>query len=127
MSKAEELVKIDRNIKDIEIRIKTFSLNIEAIQKELDFLTNLEDQLQQNISYLKNIKVVALAIEYKKAREDLKKTKVRLLQLKSDKMINEKTYKELQNTLQKNKDIYDKLSKQDENNVLQGKFGRKRV
>jgi len=127
VSKAEELVKIDRNIKDIEIRIKTFSLNIEAIQKELDFLTNLEDQLQQNISYLKNIKVVALAIEYKKAREDLKKTKVRLLQLKSDKMINEKTYKELQNTLQKNKDIYDKLSKQDENNVLQGKFGRKRV
>ena len=126
MSKIDELTKIDRNIKDAEIRLKTFGLNIDTIQKELDFLTHLENQLLVNITTLKTIKIVTLAQEYKKAKEDLKKTKIKLTQLKSDKAINEKAVKELGFILEKNKEAYDKLSKQNENNVLQGKFGRKR-
>jgi hypothetical protein len=128
LSKSEDLIKIDRNIKDTEIRLQTFSLNINTIQKEIDFLINLETQIQINITYLKKNKIIALASEYKKAREDLKKTKTRITQLKSDRMINEKAYKELGTILEKNKEVYDKLFKQSENNVLQGKFGsRKRV
>ena len=128
MGKTEELAKIDRNCKDIEIRLKTFEINLGAIQKEIDFLLNLESQLSENIAYLKGIKVIALAVEYKKAREDLKRTKIRIMQLKSDKVINEKAYKDLNTQLEKCKETYDKLSKQDDNNVLQGKFGgRKRV
>lgn len=123
MSKQTDLEKIDRNIKDCENRLKTFESNISTIQKEVDFLLNLENQLQMNIGILKTIKIVTLATEYKKAREDLKKTKIRLTQLKSDKTINEKAYKELCVILEKNKEAYDKLSKQGENNVLQGKFG----
>ncbi len=127
MSKSEDLTKIDRNIKDCENRLKTFGSNIDTIQKEVDFLVHLESQLETNISFLKKIKIVALASEYKKAREDLKKTKTKLVQLKSDKTINEKAYKELEFMLQKNKEVYDKLAKQSENNVLLGKFGKKRV
>ncbi len=123
MSKSDDLIKIDRNIKDTEIRLQTFSLNINTIQKEIDFLINLETQLQTNITYLKKNKIIALASEYKKSREDLKKTKTRITQLKSDRMINEKAHKELSFVLQKNKEVYDKLFKQSENNVLQGKFG----
>jgi chromosome segregation ATPase len=127
VSKSEDLTKIDRNIKDCENRLKTFGSNIDTIQKEVDFLVHLESQLETNISFLKKIKIVALASEYKKAREDLKKTKTKLVQLKSDKTINEKAYKELEFMLQKNKEVYDKLAKQSENNVLLGKFGKKRV
>ena len=126
MPKQDELTRIAQNIKDCENRLKTFSSNVETIQKEVDFLLNLESQLETNISILKKIKIVTLATEYKKAREDLKKTKIKLTQLKSDKTINEKAHKELEYLLQKNKEAYDKLSKQGENNVLLGKFGRKR-
>ena len=126
MPKQDELVRIAQNIKDCENRLKTFSSNVETIQKEVDFLINLENQLETNISILKKIKIVTLATEYKKAREDLKKTKIKLTQLKSDKTINEKAHKELEYLLQKNKEAYDKLAKQGENNVLLGKFGRKR-
>lgn len=127
MSKSDDLIKLDRNIKDCESRLKTFSSNIDTIQKEVEFLQNLESQLQTNIEMLKKVKIVTLAVDYKKAREDLKKTKARLTQLKSDKAINEKAHKELEYLLKKNKEAYDKLNEQNENNVLQGKFGRKRV
>lgn len=128
-SKQDEITKIDRNIKDCENRLKTFESNIGTIQKEVDFLQNLENQLQVNIEILKKVKIVTLAKEYQKTKEDLKKTKIRLTQLKSDKTINEKAYKELQVLLEKNKEVYDKLNKQaNENNVISGKFGgRKRV
>ena len=83
--------------------------------------------MKTNITFLKKNKIIALASEFKKAKEDLKKTKIRLTQLKSDKMINEKAHKELSYMLEKNKEAYDKLAQTSENNVLQGKFGRKRV
>jgi hypothetical protein len=127
MGKQEELIKIDRIIKDSEIRLKTFKVNADTIQKEIDFISNVESQLNDNIAYLKKVKIVALAAEYKKAKEDLKKTKNRLLQLKSDKAINDKAHKETTAFIEKSKETYDKLTKQNENNVLQGKFGKNRV
>lgn len=126
MGKQEELSKIDRTIKDSEIRLRTFKTNIDVIQKEIDFLLNVEGQLQENIKYLKKVKIITLATEYKKAKEDLKKTKNRLLQLKSDKAINDKAHKEVTVFIEKNKELYDKLTKHNENNVLQGKFGKNR-
>jgi chromosome segregation ATPase len=127
VSNKSDLEKLGHNIKDCENRLKTFNSNIDTIQKEVEFLSHLESQLETNIGILKKVKIVTLATEYKKAKEDLKKTKIRLTQLKSDKAINEKAHKELSFLLDKNKEVYDKLTKQSENNVLQGKFGRKRV
>lgn len=126
MGKKEDLEKLDRNIKDSESRLRNFQVNIDVVQKEITFLSNIENQLNENISYLKKNKIVTLATEYKKSKEELKKTKNRLAQLKGDKTINEKAYKELATSITKDKESYDKLSKQNENNILQGKFGRKR-
>lgn len=126
MGKTEELAKLDRAIKDCEIRLKNFEVNINVIKKEINILESAETQLEENISYLKKNKKIALAVEYKKAKEDLKKTKVRILQLKSDVAINQRVYDDLEVALKKNKEAYDKLSKQNDNNVVQGKFGRKR-
>lgn len=126
MSKTEDLSKINQTIKDSEVRLRTFKANIDAIQKELDFLNSAEKQLETNIRQLKKIKVAVIATEYRKAKEDLKKTKNRLLQLKSDKIINDKAYKDTSDFIDKNKELYVKSSKQNENNVLQGKFGKDR-
>jgi chromosome segregation ATPase len=126
MGKQEELIKLDRAIKDAEVRIRTFATNVDTLQKEIDFLLNIERQLEENIAYLKNIKIVALAMEYKKAKEDLKKTKTRISQVSVDRTNNEKAVKEIEFLLQKNKEAYDQLTKNSENNVLQGKFGKPR-
>ena len=104
MSKSEDLAKLDRAVKDIEQRLKNFSASMDVIKKELDFLSTIEEQLESNIKYLKKIKTIALASEYKKAKEDLKKTKVRLQQLKGDLFNNEKAHKELEALLKKNKE-----------------------
>lgn len=126
MSKQDELKKLDLIIKDAENRLKGFTHNIDIITKEVILLEAAEKALEENIAYLKNIKIIAMAQEYKKAKEDLKKTKNRLSQLRFDKTNNEKAYVEVDNFLKLNKEAYDKLTKQGENNVLQGKFGTKR-
>jgi len=125
MGKTEDLAKLGVAAKDIEQRMTSIKANMDTIKKELDFLTTVEEQLDSNVKYLKKVKIVALASEYKKAREDLKKTKTRLGQIKGDLGNNERAYKELEAMLKKNKEVYDKLSKTSDNNVLQGKFGRR--
>ena len=127
MGKQEEMVKLDRSIKDAEVKLRTFNLNNDTIQKEIEFLLNLESQLEDNIKYLKNIKIIALAAEYKKAKEDLKKTKNRISQLKIDIAVSEKATKEIKSFIEKSKEAYDKLTKPNENNVLHGKFGKSRA
>jgi seryl-tRNA synthetase len=123
--KKEEILRLEQLIKDAELRSGTFKIQIETIQKELDSLYTVEKQLEDNIKYLKRTKIVALASEYKKAKNDLKKTKLRLGFLKSDRTNNDKAYKDTINTLEKIKESYIKLTKENENNVLCGKFGKK--
>ena len=125
MGKTEDLAKLSVAAKDIEQRMFSVKTSMDVIKKELDFLTTLEEQLDSNVRYLKKVKIIALASEYKKAREDLKKTKTRLGQIKGDLGNNERAHKELEAMLKKNKEVYDKLSKTSDNNVLQGKFGRR--
>lgn len=123
MANNVEILKLERLIKDAEVRAHTFKLQIETVQKEIDSLLNLEKQLQNNINYLKGNKTIALVAEYKKAKEDLKKTKLRLSFLKADKLTGEKAYKDILNTIEKSKENLKKLS-EEKNNVIKGKFGK---
>jgi chromosome segregation ATPase len=125
MGKQEEITKFDRAIKDTELRLRTFNLNIDVIQKEIDFLTNKIKQLEENIGYLKGIKIITIATEYRKIKEDLKKDKTRLSHLKIDITSNKKAHKELELILKNYKKTYEKLVDDNKNNVLQGKFGKK--
>lgn len=126
MGKQDDLTKLYRTIKDAEVRLNVLSLNMATIQKEVNFLVNMEAQLEENVMYLKSIKIIALATEYKRTKEDLKKTKTRLSHLRTDMASNQKASKDLEALLEKYKENYDKLSKDSENNVLHGKFGKSR-
>jgi len=124
MGKQDELNKLYRAIKDSEVRMNTFSVNMNTIQKEMNFHINTEKQLEENLAYLKDIKVIALATQYKKTKEDIGKTKKRLSELRSDMASNKKAYEDTETVLKKNRTAYDKLTKDSENNVIQGKFGK---
>ena len=127
MGKQDELNKLYRSIKDSEVRMNTFAVNMATIQKEMNFHINTEKQLEENLTYLKSIKVIALATEYKKTKEDMGKTKKRLSDLRNDMASNKKAYRDTEVILKKNKDAYDKLTEASENNVIEGKFGKDRV
>jgi hypothetical protein len=127
MSKQDDLSKLEIAIKDAELRLEVFNRNIGVIQKEIELLLAVQKQLEENIVQLKKPKVTAMAIEYKKAKEEFKKTKVRLSYLNIDKSANEKAYLEVKFSLEKAQETYKELEKKGENNVIHGKFGKNRV
>lgn len=125
VGKAQELDKIDRAIKDAEIRLRTIKANVDLLDREINILSPLEAVLEENLGFLKQKDVIAIATEFKKAKDDLAKTKNKILQLSNDRDRSKKAYQETERDLAKSKSEFEKLQKFGENNVLQGKFGRK--
>lgn len=125
MSKATEIDKLDRSIRDGEIRIRTVQSNIDQLTKEIETLSDLEKQLEENVKQLKKKKITVIATEFKKAKEDLAKTKVRLTHLGNERENFKKSAENAKKVMEQAREAMEKLKKTDDNNVLQGKFGRK--
>jgi DNA repair exonuclease SbcCD ATPase subunit len=125
VNKKAELEIADRAIKDAEIRLRTIKLHLEALEKEIDALSTLEAQLEENFKYLKKNKVIALASEFKRTKEELQKVKSFLVMRRNDGDAHRKAYKAAVDHLDFCKEKYDQLIKRGENNVIQGTFGRK--
>jgi chromosome segregation ATPase len=125
MNKKVELEIADRAIKDAEIRLRTIKLHLEALEKEIDALSALEAQLEENFKYLKKNKVIALASEFKRTKEELRKVKSFLVMRRNDGDAHRKACKAAVDYLGFCKEKYDQLIKRGENNVVQGTFGRK--
>lgn len=124
MSKQQELDKLATSIKDAEARLNVFKSNLDAIDKELNHLTTVETQLQENIKFLRKKHIIALALEYKKAKEELHKTRNRLAMIRIDRGNIGRAYKDVEDFLVKTKAQYAKLLKDSDNVVIQGSFGR---
>lgn len=84
MSKQQDLERLGHAIKDAEARLKVFQQTLETVNKELTELTRVEIALEENLSFLKTKNVIALAAEFKKAKEDLVKTKARMVKIRVD-------------------------------------------
>lgn len=125
MSRKDDLERADRIIKDAEIRLRTVKVTLEAIEKEVDQLTAVEKQLEANVKFLKKKNIIALAVEYKKAKEDLTKAKARLTMIKNDREKIRQTYHDTELLIFNAKEAYEQAMKDATNNVVQGKFGRK--
>lgn len=124
MSKHPDLDQILAKIKELQARLERLAVLLDQNQKEVNILLQLKEQLEDNLVELKRKHVVALAQDYKKAKEDLAKTKARLAFLRIDKETflaayngNERMLKILR------KDYADGLSRT-QNNVIKGKFGK---
>lgn len=123
MSKQIELEKLDRTVKDGEIRLRTVKTQMESLTREIDVLKDVQNQLIENIKFLKKKQIIAMAGEYKKAKEDLAKTVIRLITLQNDREHFRKAAVLVEEVMQKALDDIDKLK--NTNNVVQGVFGRK--
>jgi len=124
VGRLEDLAKLDRAVKDAEIRLHTVHSSIVGLDKELDTLSNLEDTLEENLKCLKNSSTIPIASEYKKAKEDLKKTRLRATALQNDRAHYHKAKAEVEASVAKIKEEIEKLKKGDDN-VLHANFGRK--
>jgi chromosome segregation ATPase len=124
VGKQADLEKLDRTIKDGEIRLRTVKTNIDSLSREIATLDELEIQLNLNLQCLKEKKIIAIATEYKKAKEDLAKTKTRRIALSNDREHFKKAVAEVEIVMKKAKEELDEMNKEG-NNVLYVEFGGK--
>lgn len=117
--------KADRAIKDAQIRLNTVKTNLDAIQKEIDTLLPIEATLEENVKFLKKTKVIALADEFRKAKAELAKTRIRLTILQNDRERFRKAFSDVEIYLAEAIKKYKELADIGDNNVVRGKFGRK--
>jgi chromosome segregation ATPase len=124
VGKQADLEKLDRTIKDGEIRLRTVKTNIDSLSREIATLEELEIQLRLNLQCLKENKIVAIATEYKKAKEDLAKAKTRRISISNDREHFRKAVAEVEIVMKKAKEELDEMNKEG-NNVLYVEFGGK--
>ena len=125
MNKPEEISRLNRALIDAEVKIKTIFSNIEALSKEIKILCDAENSLEENLKCLKKNKIIAVAQEFKKSKEELKKIKSRIAMLTNDKTHFVKVSVDTQDFIDKTKAQITKLHGTEENNVLQFKRGDK--
>jgi hypothetical protein len=125
VDKTEELSRIERIIKDSEIRLCAIKSNLDLFEKEIELLETLEAEFYENLKVLKRKKIVAVASEYKKIKQNLNKAKQRLMEIKAQKDQNIRAHKEMVDYLNKYKELFEKLELEGKNNVLYPKFGKK--
>ena len=125
MSRQQELDKLDRAIKDADIRLKSIKNSLDVIEKEINQLTVLEVELAQNLAILRKKRIVAMAAEYRKARVELERAKSRLSMLKVNRNNAQAAFEEMSVFLKTAKENYASILKEANNNVLKGKFGKK--
>lgn len=123
MSKNEEFERLDRTLKDTEVRIRTTQSHIYSLDRELASLMSIEITLKENIKCLKTKQIVAIVQEFKKSKEELKRAQSRIQVLKTDKSVFIKDIKNLETILETTKAGLGKL--QELNNVLTFTGGKK--
>lgn len=122
MTRQQDLDRLGHAIKDAEARQKVFVQTLETVNKEFNDLSRVEKALEENLEFLKTKKIIALASEYKKAKEDLIKTKARMVKIRFDSERIGAATRECEEFLRKSKEDYSNTLK-GPTNIL--KFRRK--
>ena len=126
MNKQMELDKLDRTIKDGTIRACTVKSNIEILDRQIDSLGEAERQLEENLKFLKQEKGIAVSVdEFKKIKEELAKTRIRLITSKNEREDFRKALNNVNKAIEDSKEAIEKIKKDGENNVLRLNFGKK--
>lgn len=124
MNNAIELERLGRTIRDTDLNAQSTKRKLDIVENELDHLSTVEIQLEQNIGFLRKERVVTLAIEFRKAKQDLDKTQKRLAFLRIDRDNLKKAFDDTELYLDKLREAYAKLYRASVNNVVPGKFGK---
>jgi len=122
--RTEEVEKSERVIKDLEIRERTYLIQLEALDKELAALEFNEYVLQDNIDTLKQDKIITLVKEYVKTKQDLAKVSVKRLQVSNERVKIGHEFKKATDLLKKAQDNHKELMHRLDNNILYINFGK---
>ena len=126
MNKIAELDRLDKALKDAEIRLKSIQTNVEGIDKEISVLTPRKNELEQNLKFHKKANTVPIAHEYKKAKAELAQVKTRLNAITTDRTRAIQACMDIELIIDKFKRDHYELLKTSENNILRVIFGGKR-
>lgn len=106
MTKQQDLDRLGHAIKDAEARLKVFTQTLDTIDRELRDLGLVETALEENVNFLKTKHIIALATEFKKAKEDLARTNSRMVKVRIDRESVLRAAKEVEEYLRKSKEDY---------------------
>jgi len=117
----KQLTALQNAIKDSEVRLVSIRDSVRAVNVELDTLEAVKLALEENIRCLKKKKIVAIAQEFKKSKEELQKTLNRIEMQSNNRAHFLKTERLHVEMIEKIKEDIEKLEKADKNNVLKFK------
>lgn len=126
MNNIEQIDRLDKAIKDAEMRLKSIESNITNIDNEIKALSPRLSELESNLEFHKRQGTVPKAHEYKKTKTELVKIKHRLNLINSDRTKCDQACKDINQIIEKFKNDRLELLKHSNNNVLSAKFGGKR-
>lgn len=124
MGKQADIDKLTNAVRDAEAQLKVFKHNLGILDREIAQLNAVEAQLDENIKFLRKKNIVALAKEYKAAKDDMNKTKNRLAMLRIDRSNIDRATSDIDSFVNKTKEELTKLLNAP-SNVLYGLFRRK--
>lgn len=125
MNKQLELDRLDRMVKDSTIRACTVQNNLDVLDRDIANTEVIKQKLEENLQFLKKQKVIAIAEQFKKAKEELAKTKVRLITLRNEREDYRKALDNVHRVIKESMEAIDKIKKDGDNNVLRANFGKK--
>jgi hypothetical protein len=122
MSSAEYFNKASHALLDAEIKLNTISSQLEKLDREIGMLMSVQANLEENVRFLKESRVIVMANEYRKIKTDLQTVKTRQSFLRIDRATILKVEKQAEIVYNKAKLDYKKaysLLHGPANNVLQ--------
>ena len=126
MTKQIKLETADRNVKDLEIRLRTSCCALTNVETEIEGLEAAQKMVESNIQYLKKHNIVTMATEFKKAKEELAKIKTRLGLLLGDSVKIHKACESIDDALKSAKAYYNKILKESTaDNIVRLNFRKK--
>lgn len=106
MGTQQELDRLEATIKDAQSQAKVFVMTLDGIKADLMKFEALQCILEENIDFLKTKHIIALATEYKKAKEDLATVKTKMAKARIDRDKISDALKQTQEYLTKAREAY---------------------
>lgn len=125
MNKIIDLDLATRDLKEAQDRFEAMQAHVFKVSNEIALLEHVEKNLLENISILKSRHIITVAVEYKKAKDDLNKVYTNLMMLKLNKNSLEHSAKQAAKFLDDCKERHAHNLRNQGSKVIEVDFGRK--
>jgi chromosome segregation ATPase len=120
-----DVQKVERSLRDAENRLGENRAKIDVLVRELQTMQVLQQTLEENLRNLRQKGIIALVMEFRKARLDLARTKNKITQIDWDLAIVRSVLEENTRLVSDYQKLFDQLMANSGKNVLHGKFPKK--